>query len=219
MPTARIITAVQARDLDAKARDKYGIPTLILMENAGRAVAQEALRILGKRKGRVAIFCGRGNNGGDGFTAARHLLTSGVKPDVFLAGKISDVKGEAAVNAGILLRLKQKISEVTALNVDSIRKKLPKYYLIVDALLGVGLSGEVRGIYCDLIRLINLAGTYVLSVDIPSGLDATSGIVFGCCVEADETVTFIARKRGMACGKGPGYCGMVKVEQLGVKLV
>ena len=218
MPRAPVITAAKARELDAKARNKYGIPTLLLMENAGRAVAEEALRIIARRKGRVAIFCGKGNNGGDGFCAARHLLTAGVNPDIFLIGKVCGLKGEAAVNAGILLKLKHKITEVTPLNINSIRRRITKYSLIVDALLGVGLSGEVRGLYCDLIRLINLGGAYVLSVDVPSGLDATSGAVLGCCVRADETVTFIASKRGMVSARGAGYCGRVKVKQLGVKL-
>ncbi len=82
----------------------------------------------------------------------------------------------------------------------------------------MGLAGEVRGIYRDLIGIINKSRTYILSVDIPSGLDATTGKVLGCCVKADETVTFAAKKRGMVCGDGPRYCGKVVIANLGIPL-
>ncbi|MBU0548108.1 MAG: bifunctional ADP-dependent NAD(P)H-hydrate dehydratase/NAD(P)H-hydrate epimerase, partial [Candidatus Omnitrophica bacterium] len=93
----RILTAAQAKALDKKAEKKFGISTLLLMENAGRSVSEEALKILQDEQVRVAIFCGTGNNGGDGFCAARHLLVAGVKPDIYLAGRIDDVKNEAKV--------------------------------------------------------------------------------------------------------------------------
>jgi len=226
----QLLTAQSAKEIDIKARDKLGISTLVLMENAGRQVSAEARKFLGKKKSigifcgntrskrmlRCATFCGRGNNGGDGFVAARHLLTEGIKPDIFLAGNINDVENEARVNLEILLRLKQKVIEVEEENLNLIKNKISKYKLIIDALLGVGLGGEVRGIYRDLIGIINTSKAYILSVDMPSGLDATTGKVLGCCVRADKTITFVAKKRGMLLGDGPKYCGRIVVKDLGI---
>lgn len=210
-----LLTAAQAKAIDLKAKEKLGISTLVLMENAGRAIAEESLKLLGDKKS-LAIFCGRGNNGGDGFVAARHFLNYGLKPDIYLAGKISEVENEARVNLKILLKLKQKIVELEEENLHIVKQKISKYKLIIDALLGVGLKGAVRGILRDLIGIINLSKAYVLSVDIPSGLDATRGEVLGCCVKADKTVTFVAKKRGMLVGAGPKYCGRVVVRDLGI---
>jgi NAD(P)H-hydrate epimerase len=216
---SKLITAKQAKDIDIKVRKLFGISTLVLMENAGRQVADEAIKILKKKKtSKVAVFCGKGNNGADGFVAARHLLTRGIKPDIFLAGKINDVKNEARINLEILLKLKQKIIEAEEGNLHFIKNKISKYALVIDALLGVGLEGEARGMFRDLIGIINSSKAYILSVDIPSGLDATTGKVLGCCVKADKTVTFVAKKSGMVFGEGPKYCGRVIVKDLGIPL-
>jgi len=213
---ARFLTAAQAKALDRKAELKFGISTLLLMENAGRSVSEEALKILQSRKGNTAIFCGKGNNGGDGFCAARHLLAAGIKPDIYLCGRIADVKNEARANLDILLRLKQKIIELGQARMPSIKTK--KYSLIIDALLGVGLKGGASYIYQELINIINSSKAYVLSVDIPSGLDATSGKAAGVCVKADKTITFVAEKRGMASKGGRKYCGEVLVRGIGIAL-
>ncbi len=209
------MTAKAAKALDEKLKKDIGISVLVLMENAGRSLAAEGLRILNGKKD-VALFCGKGNNGGDGFVCARHLLAYGIKPDVFLAGRISDVQGEARANLNILRKLKIKITEIDENKLAFIKQKIPKYDLIIDALLGVGLSGEVRGICRDLIGIINSAKAKVLSGDIPSGLDATTGRILGVCVKADKTVTFMAEKRGMIKACGPKVCGKVIVVDLGV---
>ncbi|MDP2928175.1 MAG: NAD(P)H-hydrate epimerase [Candidatus Omnitrophota bacterium] len=214
----RFLTAPQANDLDKKAQVKFGISGLILMENAGRAVMEEALKILKSSHGKVAVFCGMGNNGGDGFCAARHLLTEGFKPDVYLAGKITDVENEAKINLSILLRLKQKITEIEPRNLGLLKKRIGKFSLIIDALLGVGARGEIRPVYQKVIDIINASGIYVLSVDIPSGLDATTGKVLGRCIKADKTVTFVCKKRGMVYGEGRKHCGKVSVRTIGAPL-
>jgi NAD(P)H-hydrate epimerase len=185
------------------------------MENAGRQVCQEAIAsyIRGKK---IAVFCGKGNNGGDGFVAARHMIAQGIKPDIYLACRIRDVSGEARLNLNILLKLKQKITQVSDRTAS--RVKMRPYGLIVDALLGVGLSGEVLGIYKTLIGVINSSDARILSVDIPSGLDATTGKVLGCCVKADRTITFVAKKRGMVIADGPRYCGRIVIAGLGLPL-
>ena len=249
---SRLLTSESAKEIDIIARDSLGISTLVLMENAGRAVAEEVAVFCGNTRRnmmrrypafcgntrskmrlrcaifcgntrskmmlRCAIFCGKGNNGGDGFVAARHMLTYGLRPDIFLAGRIKDVENEARINLEIILNLKQKIAEVEEENLVLVKNKILKYNLIIDALLGVGLQGMVRGIYRDLIGIINTAKAPILSVDIPSGLDATTGKVLGCCVKADKTVTFVAKKRGMVVGEGPKFCGRIVVRGLGLPL-
>jgi len=217
-PEQRIFSASEAKALDKKAEDKFGVPTLLLMENAGSQVSQEALKILRNRPGKVAIFCGTGNNGGDGFCVARHLLVAGIKPDVYLAGKKGNLKDETKVNMDILLRLGQKIREVSLANIPFIRSGIKKHRLIIDALLGVGLKGEIRPLYLQLIESINVSGAYILSVDIPSGLDATSGSLHGACVKADLTVTFVGKKRGMISNIGKRNCGRVLVRSIGIVL-
>lgn len=216
--SGRLITSQKAKEIDLKAKERCGISVLVLMENAGKAVAEEAMKVLKNQKEKVAIFCGKGNKGGDGFVAARHLLTYGIKPEVFLAGKISEVNNEAKINLEIFRKLKLKILEVSESNLNLVKREISKYELIIDALLGVGLSGEVRGIFRDLIESINSSRAFILAVDIPSGLDATTGRVLGCCVKADRTVTFVAKKRGMVIGDGPKYCGRVVVKDLGIPL-
>jgi NAD(P)H-hydrate epimerase len=166
----------------------------------------------------VAIFCGKGNNGGDGFVACRHLLTLGLSSEVFLAGEISEIKKEAKVNLEILLKMQQKVKEINLSNLYLLKRQIAQYTLMIDALLGVGLKGVVRGIYADLIKLMNSQAAYILAVDIPSGLDASSGRVLGTCVKADKTVSLIAKKRGMVLRDGPKYCGRVVVRDIGIPL-
>lgn len=210
------LTAVEAKALDKKALEKFGIPTLILMENAGRAIMEEALKNLKSSQSKIAVFCGKGNNGGDGFCAARHLLVKGFKPDVYLVCKINDVENEAKINLSMLLKMKQRIIQIDPRNLSFLRKRIGEYDLIIDALLGVGTKGPIRPAYQQVIDLINSLDRYVLSVDIPSGLDATTGEVRGRCIKADQTVTFVAKKLGMVRGMGRKYCGKVIARSIGL---
>jgi hydroxyethylthiazole kinase-like uncharacterized protein yjeF len=214
----RVLTAAQAKALDKMALERFGIPVLVLMENAGRSISDEAIKILRNKRDKVAIFCGKGNNGGDGFCAARHLLTAGIKSDVYLVGKIKDVENEARINLSILLKLKQKIIEIKPKDCSLLKNRVKESSLIIDALLGVGVRGQIRPVYQKVIDIINSSGIYVLSVDIPSGLDATTGKVMGRCIKADKTVTFVCKKRGMVYGEGEKYCGKVLIRTIGVRL-
>lgn len=208
------ITKEQARKIDKFAQKKLGISTLLLMENAGRATSDAALEML-KDSGKVAIFCGRGNNGGDGFVCARHLVTRGVGVGVYLAARHDDVKNEARVNLDILKALGISINEVMDREtLDKIEFK--KYSLIIDALLGVGLSGEIKGIVENIISSINNSGIPVLSVDIPSGLNADTGEVLGICTVATKTITFVSKKTGMAEVNSSHYCGEILVRDIGL---
>lgn len=211
------LSARQAKELDIYLKNVCGVSTLVLMENAGKAIYLEALKTFNKFS-KVAILCGKGNNGGDGFVAARHLLAAGFKPRIFLAGRIKEVKGEAGVNLAVLRKLGKKVTIISQDNLDVVKEAIFKCDLIIDALLGVGLKGELRGLIRELIGFVNAAKGFVLSVDIPSGLDATSGRALGVCVNADKTVTFIRRKTGMLKKQGQKYCGKILVENLGLPL-
>lgn len=212
MRKIKVLTAAGARRIDERARKVYGIPTLILMENAGRAVAEEAIRL---NKKRVAIFCGKGNNGGDGFVCARHLISAGINTDIFLCSKIHEVKGEARINLDILMKLKKRIIEVSHNDIILVEKNICNYNLIVDAIFGVGLKGKLEGFFKELIQLINSSGIYVIAIDIPSGLNSDTGKTSGPSIKADLVVTFIAKKSGMVKPTGSKYCGRIVVRNIG----
>ena len=212
------LTAQQAAEIDKQARERIGIQTLVLMENAGRAVCEVALDLIEQfRNNRIAVFCGKGNNAGDGFVAARHLITHGQDVDVYLLGQQAQIKNEAGINLDILKKITEQIFEVKNLqDFDSIN--LRNYVLIIDALLGIGLKDEVRDLFKQAIIAINKSKVPVLSVDIPSGLDATTGDIHGAAISANTTVTFMADKQGLLVKDGPNCSGNVIVKDLGLPM-
>jgi len=206
------INIKKARLIDEKATKEFGLSTLVLMENAGRSVAEEIIKL---KKKKIAIFCGKGNNAGDGFVCARHLLSRGLNPDIFLLAEISEVKNEARINLDILLKLKPKIFKINEDNFLFYKNKIKDYDLIIDAIFGIGLKGEISGLFKEVIKAINSLAKYVVSVDVPSGLDANTGRILGTCIKANKTITFLAIKKGMLINKGPRYCGKILVKDLG----
>ncbi|MEK7359912.1 MAG: NAD(P)H-hydrate epimerase, partial [Planctomycetota bacterium] len=202
----RPFTREEMRELDRKAMVEYLIPGIILMENAGRNVAGEAMGMLrhahpphlpGARK--VAVLCGKGNNGGDGYVIARHLHNSDIFVTVFVVANISDIlkEGDAAVNLQILLKMKIPVQELPDMAATkNLAKELRGYDVIIDALFGTGLSGEVREPFKTLINATNDSHKPIISVDIPSGLDANTGKVLGTAIKATKTVTFAVSKKG-----------------------
>ena len=208
----RIISREEAKLIDERVAKELGLSTLILMENAGRSVAEEIIKL---KKKRVAIFCGKGNNAGDGFVCARHLLSKGLNPDVFLLTEISEIKNEARINLDTLLKLKPKIFKINAENFIFYKNKIKNYDLVVDAIFGIGLKGEILGLFKEVIEAINSLAKYVVSIDIPSGLDADRGKILGACIKADKTITFLAIKKGMLINEGPKYSGKIIVKDLG----
>jgi hydroxyethylthiazole kinase-like uncharacterized protein yjeF len=199
------------RRLDERAIVKFGIPALCLMENAGWAVADEAIAMLGRKK-KVLILCGAGNNGGDGFVAARHLLNKGLAPVVLFSGDAGRMKEPAAINYGSIRRLKIKVLKPT----PRVLASLKQYDLIIDAFYGIGLSFDLGGLCYQIVEAVNASGVPVLAVDIPSGLDATTGKVRGICVKAKRTVTFAFAKKGMFITDGPKHTGKVIVADIGI---
>jgi NAD(P)H-hydrate epimerase len=215
MKYPELFTAEQARAADEFIQRRIGISALVMMENAGRDCAAVCMERAPSAM-RVAVVCGKGNNGGDGFVCARHLAAAGVQADVFLIGRVRDLRPEAGRNWRILRRLNncglRLIRQDTVCDFADILKP---YNVIVDALFGVGLRSQVEGIYARCIEAVNKSRALVISVDIPSGLDASTGRVLGCCVKAGVTVTFIAAKRGMESCAGKKLCGDIVVSDLG----
>jgi NAD(P)H-hydrate epimerase len=209
----KILSVAEMQKLDQRAIQEIGIPSLILMENAGRGVAEIVMEKLGDlaSKKKVAIFCGAGNNGGDGFVAARHIFNKGIKVGVYLIGKKSALKGEPKINASILENIGVKIKEISGpLDIDA--------DLIIDAIFGIGLKGEIREPARSIITSINKKAVPVISVDVPSGLDADTGKVLGVAIKADITVTMQFPKKGFYLNSGPEYTGRVVVADIGVGL-
>jgi NAD(P)H-hydrate epimerase len=215
-----VVSAAEMRALDRATIEDIGIPAFTLMETAGRAVAHVAMEMLADAGdaeiAHVAVVCGPGNNGGDGFVAARVLRDLGVEAAVYLAVGRSSIRGDAAAHlavyerAGGLVRMLDTPQALGELG-DSIAGAA----LAVDALFGVGLSRPLEGHFADLVSLINHARRR-LAVDIPSGLDADTGRVLGVTVEADVTVTMGALKIALAGAPGFAHCGTIDVADIGI---
>lgn len=218
----KILTAHQMRNIDHRALSRYHLPGIVLMENAGRAVVEHILESLEDEldDAAVAIICGKGNNGGDGFVVARHLHGFGVTPHVFLVAHREDVEGDAAANLRILDRLPIPLHEVANSKLwrglaDG-ANPLEEFDVIVDALLGTGLKGRVRGDYAAIVRDINESGAHVVAVDIPSGLSGGSSGVGGVAVHANATVTFMAPKIPHLFPPAEACCGDLVVAGIGI---
>ncbi len=201
------------RAIDRQA-PALGIPGAQLMENAGSAVARVVLaENLVHRAGKVLVCCGKGNNGGDGFVAARKLKAEGVSVVCLLAGKVKDMKGDAAAAAAAWQAAGGKTIELD--DDKGAERLLSDSALIVDALLGTGISGPPAGATGLLIRAIMASGRPVVSVDVPSGIDATTGQVYQPAIEAKLTVTMGAEKAGLRLYPARNHVGRVVVADIG----
>lgn len=209
------LTRAAARAVDEIAIRDYHLPGLVLMENAGRGVA-EWLREL-EPTPPVRICCGKGNNGGDGLVIARHLELSGIAVEVLVCCDPAELSGDARVNDEV----------VTAAGIPrwhlgrdgslaDLASRLTQAGWIVDALLGTGARGAPRDPLAGVIRAINAAGRPVLAVDLPSGLDADTGETPGECVRADYTATFVAPKQGFRHPAAGEWTGQVRVVEIGI---
>jgi NAD(P)H-hydrate epimerase len=212
----RYVSAKEIAGIDRLAQRRFCIPSLILMENAGRVAAEEILKSMKRRPGRkAAVFCGKGNNGGDGFVAARHLACEGVTADIFLIGKARDIKKpDPLVNLKIIRKMRLKISEITGEKGVEKLKRSFRYDAIVDAIFGTGFTGGLSGHMAGLVDFLNGTGRPIFSLDVPSGLDATTGKVETTCVKAARTITFGLPKKGFIKSAGPRYTGKVTVRNI-----
>jgi len=211
----RIVTAEQMKELDRRAGEEFGVPSIVLMENAGLRTFDVVREMLDDMDGsRVVVVCGRGNNGGDGFVVARHLRQIGVDVRVLLAARPDEVSGDARVNLEIARKSGIEVEEIA--EIGRVRTVLAHSDLIVDALFGTGIKGEITGLPGEVIDAVNEAGRPVVAVDLPSGLDADTGQICGRCVRADRTVTFGLPKIGLATFPGALYAGRVSVAEIGI---
>jgi hydroxyethylthiazole kinase-like uncharacterized protein yjeF len=202
----------EMRDLDRRATEEFGISQDLLMENAGQAVYFVMLQEFGIKNNKFVIFCGGGNNGGDGLVVARKIQSSGGEAKVFLLDDEAKFKGVAKKNFEIVSRMPIEISRINS--IDSVKLELLDCDAIVDAIFGTGLVREVSGIYKDVIQLINESQSIVFSVDIPSGINGNTGEVIGMAVEADYTVTFGLPKLGNMLLPGYEHCGKLYVSHI-----
>jgi NAD(P)H-hydrate epimerase len=213
----RSLSRAEMREVDRLAIEEYGVPGVVLMENAGAGAARllESLGIAGP----VAIACGKGNNGGDGFVMARHLDLAGHAVRLALACRPEEIRGDAAVNLAIAERSGLAIECPADADQAAWERALAGADWIVDALLGTGVSGAPTGAVATAITAIaamrGRGATRVLAVDLPSGLDCELGTAAGACVRADATATFVARKRGFEAPGAAGFTGHVHVIGIG----
>ena len=205
------VTSRQMKAIDRAAVTRLGIPSVVLMENAGRGAAEVIMKSLrGIERPRVVIVCGPGNNGGDGFVAARHLMIHGIRPKVFVLISETALKGDAALNARILKQLKLPLKFQRPPAVE-----LKQVDVVVDAVFGIGLSRKITGEMRDVIEKINMNARRIIALDIPSGLDADTGAAHGICVKARVTVTFHQEKKGLRAPGARRYTGRIVTVPIG----
>jgi hydroxyethylthiazole kinase-like uncharacterized protein yjeF len=202
----------EMKDLDRRATEEFGISEDLLMENAGQGVYFVILQELGIKNNKFVVFCGGGNNGGDGLVVARKIYSNGGVVKVFLLDDEAKFKGAAKKNFEIISRMPIEMARIGS--IDSIRLELLDSDAIVDAIFGTGLVREVSGIHKDVIQLINESQKMVFSVDIPSGINGDTGEVMGVAVQADYTVTFGLPKPGNMLYPGYEHCGKLYVSHI-----
>jgi len=212
------MTREQIREYDRIAIEEVGMPGPALMESAGRGISGVVAQMCkGKGQRRVAIVAGPGNNGGDGFVVARHLINMGFKVHTYLAVPRAKVNGDALLNLKILESMEPSITQIDTLEkCGNLQELLREDGVVVDALLGTGVSRNIEGHLGDLIDIINKAEVSVLSVDIPSGLDSNTGRPWGKAVNAQKTATLGHMKSGLVLFPGAAFAGELCVIPLGV---
>ena len=215
----KLPTAEQMRTLDDVAIKRFGIPSIVLMENAGRGAVDTMINHIGDPAGLVvSIFVGPGNNGGDGLVIARHLHQKGARPYIFLLCAADNLSGDAATNLAIVQKLPVPVYPLLgAEDLAEVDELLVASWAVVDAIFGTGLKREVNDHFAEVIKRINRANCPVLAVDVPSGLDSDSGQPLGFCVQADFTATFGLAKPGLVLHQpGSQFVGTLDVVDIGI---
>jgi NAD(P)H-hydrate epimerase len=216
----RVLDTAQMREADRRTIDEIGIPSIVLMENAGRqtvAAIEAAFEDLSS--GRVGVVCGRGNNGGDGFVVARTLVQRGVDTAVFLLGSVAEVRGDARTNLEILGRIGMTVVEITNAQEWELHfSELSECQLVVDAILGTGFRGQLAGFLETVVADLNALGVPIVSIDLPTGVSADSAIVEGPAVEASMTVTLAAPKIPLVFPPADSHAGDLVIADIGIPL-
>lgn len=212
----KVCSSQQMRISDEISIKDYLIPGIVLMENAALGVMKEIKREIkcGRlpERGNSLIVCGTGNNGGDGFAIARHLMSIGWQTKVVICGDYNKITGDALINLKIIEKINLSVKSIDECNSDILNSNKPD--LIIDSILGTGFKGELKPNIKSIVESINNNNAYVISVDIPTGLNSDTGFIDSVCVKADKTVTLGLPKIGLVINKGPIYCGELSVEGL-----
>lgn len=217
-----VMSRAQVRAVDQWAINTLGVPGVVLMENAGRSCVELVKeKLADTSEPKVCIFCGTGNNGGDGYVIARHLLSGGFKVTVVICGDRSKIKGDAKINLDILERLDQPIEQLN-LKGGNIPSRIKSFAagadMLIDGLFGTGLNGQLSDEHKQLIDSINGENRPILAVDIPSGLDCDTGEPLGAAIRAKYTVTFVAVKKGFTTTDAVSqYTGDIFIASIGVE--
>ncbi len=219
----RVVSVEQMRQIEERAIHQYGIPSLLLMENAAWAVVDEIRRCLpkdeeGDLSGRKAvILVGKGNNGGDGLAVARLLVFQGMDVTVFLFAQPQEFKGDAALNLRLFQGTTGKCFEIKGEKQRRLtRFALAQADVVVDALFGIGMRGALPSLIEEYVSEVNRSPGWVISIDIPSGVEANTGKVYRTAICAQTTVSFGLPKWGLFLGEGPDYCGRVVVDPISI---
>lgn len=214
----KIVTAEKMREIDRETIETYGIPEIVLMENAGAQIAGEMDNLLGGlQHKKICVLCGAGNNGGDGLVAARHMLNRGARVKVFLLGDMEYASDSAQMNLTILENMNMDILQIASpRDEDKVQVALVFADGVVDGLLGTGFRGQLREAAEKMIRLINDAGKPVIAIDIPSGVEADTGAVATVAVKAAMTVSFGLPKLGLVFYPGAAYVGKLMIDGIGI---
>lgn len=196
-----IANAKEAKKIDGISIEQIGIPSLVLMERAALAVAKR-VEELAKKEDSVLIICGVGNNGADGVAAGRMLSEHGYRVTFLLLGNMQKASEEMRVQLAIVKNLALSVRTTD----DFLKEELEQYTFVIDAIFGIGLSREITGKYAQWIQAVNAMQKPVVSVDVPSGIDATNGQVLGIAIRAKETITFGTLKSGLLFFPGSKIC-------------
>ena len=213
----KILSTQQMNEVDRLTEVEFGIPTLLMMENAGSSLHSTLESYFEDLESElIAIVCGKGNNGGDGIVLPPHLPELQIYPDVYLLGKVEEVSGDARTNLDAYLDTGETVREIMDLKQwEEVSDSFEKYDVIVDALLGTGITKPLEGLYSEVVSTINLTQAFVLSVDIPSGMFSDSLTEGPQSVEADTTVTFTAPKIAHILNEDQEAIGELHVAPIG----
>ncbi len=208
----KVSRVAEMRALDREAQQKFGIPQEFLMENAGEAVYFVILKEFGIKNKKFVVFCGVGNNGGDGFVVARKITSNGGDIKVFILGDKNKLKGSAKKNFEIISKMALQIYEVKS--IETVKSVIMESDAIIDAIFGTGLVRDVSRIHKEIIQLINESKKTVFSIDIPSGINGDTGEIMKTAVKADYTIAFGLPKIGNMLYPGQGLCGKLYVSHI-----
>ena len=213
-----VLTPESIKKLDSIAINQLGIPGIVLMENAANGIIKGIYEFYGKRKliGSVLIVAGKGNNAGDGFATARKLYNDGWRVNVLLLFSENEISGEAKVNLNILKHLKVSIYNFSGLTDDEAKDLIAENDLLIDAIFGTGFKGKIKGRTKKAVQWINEYGNDIIAIDVPSGVNATTGEVDGEAVNSDATITMAYPKTGFFFYPGREYVGDLKIVNIGI---